>query len=202
MTLAFPANQRTDFTGTAMRPRNLSRIVLIATALACACSRQPSGQASGDPAASTERRTGNSSGRSGPIRGRTYCAALLPTIQGFVTPTLALFAATDSTDPLHLGETPYVECDFRQNGRQLVVGLHDATSGNFTFNAQDSNYAPLAGFGDRARYTTRGAMGMRWADVVKGNAACEVRLTLADSDIKGDWKQAAGNLCTAAFAAM
>jgi hypothetical protein len=35
-----------------------------------------------------------------------------------------------------------------------------------------------------------------------GSDANSLRLTLADSDINGDWKQAAGNLCNAAFPAM
>jgi hypothetical protein len=141
-----------------------------------------------------------------PINGAAFCQAMQPQVQAVIAPKLSLHSSSDSTDELHLGETPYVECDFRANSDgnadQITVGLHDATSGTFDFNPQGNHYAPLVGFGDRARYTVQGAMGMRWVDVVKGGAACEVRVALDDSDIKGDWKQVAGNLCNAAFAAM
>ncbi|HEX7694902.1 MAG TPA: hypothetical protein VF409_10455 [Sphingomonas sp.] len=181
-----------------MTSRRGARTVLIATALLGGCAKPGSSEA---PHNATIPSNGLAEAQpTDPIKASTYCARIAPQLQKLVVPEIELFSGSDSTDPLHQGEKPYVECDFRQNDTQLVVGLHDATSGTFNFDPQDSNYAPLAGFGDRARYTTRGAMGMRWVDVIKGNAACEVRLTLTDDQIRGDWKQTAGAMCNLAFA--
>lgn len=136
-----------------------------------------------------------------PTPAKAYCAALQPRVQPFVKPSLALFAANDSsTDSLHAGERSYVECDFRQQGGQLNVSLHDDDDGLFDDPAKQG-YAALPGFGDTARYSVRGAMGMRWVDVVHRKVACEVRFSLEDGDLNYDWKSAGGRICEAALAA-
>ncbi len=130
--------------------------------------------------------------------GATFCGTLQPLVQPLVKPALSLFQASDATtDDLHRGEPHYVDCDFRFSSGQFDVGLHDDADHQFD-DATAKGYAPLPGFGDHARYLVK-QQEMRWVDVVRGSTACEARFTMADSQIKGDWKQAAGNACNAAL---
>ncbi len=136
---------------------------------------------------------------SAPITAKVFCGKLQPLVQPMVKPSLILSRADDSrSDSMHAGEAQYVDCDFRQQNTQLDVSLHDDSDKEFD-NATLKGYAALPGFGDRARYSVSGAMGMRWVDVVRGTTACEARITMEDSQINGDWKQAGGKMCEAAF---
>jgi hypothetical protein len=136
----------------------------------------------------------------GSANATAFCGKLQPKIQSLVTPPLALSRADDSgTDSLQAGDSQYVDCDFRQQSTQVDVSLHDDSDKRFD-DAAEQGYAALAGFGDRARYSVQGAMGMRWVDVVRGSTACEARLTMEDGKVNGDWRQAAGKMCDAAFA--
>lgn len=135
-----------------------------------------------------------------PEPAKAYCAKLRPRVQPLVKPALSLVAANDgSTDSLHTGERSYVDCDFRQQSGQLEVSLHDDDDGLFD-DPTKQGYAALPGFGDTARYSVRGSMGMRWVDVVRGKVACEVRFSLEDGDFNADWKTAGGRICEAALA--
>lgn len=138
------------------------------------------------------------------MNGKSYCSKLQPLLQPFVNVKLTLHQADDSTtDSLQGGDPQYVKCDFQQQNPQVPqvdVSLHDDSDHRFD-DADKKGYAPLAGFGDKARYSVRGAMGMRWVDVVRGSVACEARLTMPDRQINGDWKEAAGKMCEAAFSA-
>jgi len=134
-----------------------------------------------------------------PIPAKAFCGKLQPLIQPLVKPALVLSRADDSqTDPDHAGEAQYVDCDFRQQNTQLDVSLHDDSDRIFD-NPTEQGYAPLPGVGDKARYSVRGAMGMRWVDVVRSTTACEARLTMEDSQINGDWRQAGGKICETAL---
>jgi hypothetical protein len=136
-----------------------------------------------------------------PRDAKSFCSKLQPLVQPLVKLPLVLSRADDSkSDSLHAGETQYVDCDFRQKNTQLDVSLHDDSDKMFDNTAQ-RGYAALPGFGDKARYSVRGAMGMRWVDVVRGTTACEARFTLEDGQLKGDWKQAGGKMCDAALKA-
>jgi hypothetical protein len=132
------------------------------------------------------------------MSGAAFCAKLQPLVQPLVTPALTLFKASDATtDDLQAGDAAYVECDFRPPSAQVDVSLHDDSDHRFD-DASEKGYAALPGFGDRARYLARSSE-MRWVDVVHGSIACEARFTMPDSQINGDWKQAAGKACDAAL---
>jgi hypothetical protein len=119
-------------------------------------------------------------------------------VQPLVTPALTLFKASDATtDDLQAGDAVYVECDFRPPSAQVDISLHDDSDHRFD-DASEKGYAALPGFGSRARYLARSSE-MRWVDVVRGSIACEARFTMPDSQIHGDWKQAAGRACDAAL---
>jgi len=129
----------------------------------------------------------------------SWCTRLLTALAGSVKTPLMLTAISDaSTDSLHTGERHYIDCDFRSQGGQLDLSLHDDEDGAFDDTAAQG-YAPLAGYGERARYSVTGAMGMRWVDVVRGKVACEVRTTFGDERFIGDWKAAAGRICESAL---
>lgn len=140
--------------------------------------------------------------RHGAIGAAAFCKRLQPKLQPLVKIPLTLFRADDSTtDPLHAGEAPYVDCDFRRQGAQVDVSLHDDSGHDLFDDPNKPGYAALPRLGDKARYSVKGAMGMVWVDVVRGSLACEARLTADAGQINGDWKQAAGRMCEAAFAA-
>lgn len=135
------------------------------------------------------------------VNAKAFCAKLQPAVQPLVKAPLSLFKADDSTtDQMHAGESQYADCDFRQQNTQIDVSLHDDSGHDLFDDPNEKGYAPLSGFGDKARYSVKGAMGMRWVDVVRGSVACEARLTADGDQINGDWKQAAGKMCDAAFA--
>ena len=166
-------------------------------ALAVACSNAST--ASGTPlAASSASAPPATSAATLAPNGATFCAKLQPLVQPLVTPTLTLFKASDRTsNDLQPSDASYVECDFRPPSAQIDISLHDDSDHRFD-DANQPGYAPLPGFGDHARYLAR-QQEMRWVDVVRGSIACEARFTIPDSQINGDWKQAAGNACNAAL---
>jgi hypothetical protein len=164
-------------------------------ALLAACSQAPAASNQGAEGDTPPVATGAT------LSGAAFCAKLQPMIQPQVKPALVLFQASDATtDPNHAGETPYLDCDFRQAGGQIDVGLHDDGDGRFD-NAAQQGYAALPGFGDHARYLTQPAAGMRWVDVVRGKVACEARFNIADDALSGDWKTVAGQMCETALRA-
>jgi hypothetical protein len=130
--------------------------------------------------------------------GAAFCAALQPLVQPLVKPALTLFKASDAaTDDLQAGDAAYVECDFRPPSAQVDVSLHDDSDHRFD-DTNAKGYAALSGVAGKARYTVQNGE-MRWIDVVRGSIACEARFTMPDAQINGDWKQAAGRICEAAF---
>ena len=132
------------------------------------------------------------------LNGAEFCGTLQPLVQPLVTPTLALFKASDRTsNDLQSSDASYVECDFRSPNAQVDISLHDDSDQSFD-DANQPGYAPLPGFGGRARYLAR-QQEMRWVDVARGSTACEARFTMKDADIKGDWKQIGGKACDAAL---
>ncbi|OOG56847.1 hypothetical protein B0E48_12235 [Rhodanobacter sp. C03] len=129
-----------------------------------------------------------------------FCAKLQASVQPMVTAPLTSFSIDDSTtDEMHAGERDYVRCIFRQRDSQIDVSLHDDTDGLFDDSGK-KGYAALSGFGDKARYTV-GREEMQWVDVVHGSIACETRFAVDARLLNGDWKQVAGKMCEAAFAA-
>jgi hypothetical protein len=136
-------------------------------------------------------------------RASAFCVKLQPTLQPFLKIPLALFSADDSsTDNMHAGESQYVHCQFRQtDGSMVDIGLHDDADGLFD-DASKNGYAALTGYADKGRYTTRGAAGQKWIDVVRGKVACEARFALDDNGnpLNRDWKEVGGRICLAAFA--
>src|SRR5579872_3052913 len=153
-----------------MMRRTLALTLPIGVLLALgACNARPSGSATGAGAPAATPAAGPTTAF---LQAQPFCAKLQPLIQPLVKPSLALFQASDSsTDPNHAGETPYLDCDFRPPGGQVDVSIHDDTDGRFD-NAAEQGYAAQPGFGDKARYLTQPADGMRWVDVVKGKVAC------------------------------
>jgi hypothetical protein len=129
-----------------------------------------------------------------------FCAKLQASVQPLVTAPLSSFSVDDSTtDEMHAGERDYVRCIFRQRDSRIDVSLHDDTDGLFDDSGK-KGYAALSGFGDKARYTV-GRGEMQWVDVVHGSIACETRFAVDARLLNGDWKQVAGKMCEAAFAA-
>ncbi|MEO6967340.1 MAG: hypothetical protein ABI132_02635 [Rhodanobacteraceae bacterium] len=171
-----------------------------------ACSQASTSQAATDgrdaAAASTPPNTTSDTSKSA-VNAKTFCAKQQPAVQPLVKVPLVLFKASDSNSEkeMHMGENDFVDCDFRQQNTQINVSLHDDSDHTLFDDSDEKGYAPLAGFGDKARYSVKGAMGMRWVDVVRDSGACEARLTMDDGQINGDWKQTAGKMCDAAFAA-
>ena len=136
--------------------------------------------------------------KNAPMSAAAFCAKLQPQVQPLVKPALTLFKASDATtNDLQAGDAAYVECDFRPPSAQIDVSLHDDSDHRFD-DASAKGYAALPGFAGKARYTVQNGE-MRWIDVVHGSIACEARLTMPDSQINGDWKQAAEKICEAAF---
>ncbi len=153
------------------------------------------------PTSGAPRSSAQSSTRSARASAAAFCAQVQAKAQPLVKPALVLYSATDgSTDDLHRGESDYVDCDFRPPNAQIDISLREDTDGHFS-DATKPGYAPLLGFGDKGRYVTHDQSGMRWVDIARGKVACEARLTIADAQLNGEWKQVAGRLCEAAFAA-
>ncbi len=171
--------------------------VIVVLSLLGACSSTPTAQRSPGAGASDPSAT-TASDHQGALSAPAFCAKVQLLVQPFVKPTLTLFRAADSTtDDLHAGEAHYVDCDFRPAGSQVDVSLHDDADHRFDDATRDG-YAPLPGFGDHARYSTKGGE-MRWVNLVRGSIACEARFTMDDAQINGDWTQAAGKICEAAL---
>ena len=125
------------------------------------------------------------------------CASLQPSVQAVVKVPLKVKSAEDgTTDDLHKGEAGYYACIFSVGSSyQLTVILSDEKS----FKDGEKGYQPLAGFGDRARFSPGS---LPFVDVMKGKTFCEVLVTMPPDQFTGqDWMHAAGKICVGAFAA-
>jgi hypothetical protein len=181
------------------------KVIVVACTMCttAACSQPASGPAaaSGTDAAAASAPSTDGARKTAAIDGKTFCPRLQSAIQRLVNVPPTLHEASDSmTDKMmHMGERNFVDCDFRQRQTQVDISLHDDSDHHLFDDPNEKGYAPLSGFGDRARSAS--AMGEHWVDVVRGSVACEARLGLEDDgQVKGDWKQAAGRMCDAAFA--
>jgi len=176
-------------------------LFVIAAALAAKCG----GNAS---AASSDVASGGAEPSSAPASGvssspsstdpKKFCAALLPQVQALIKLPLTVMSADDShTDQMHTGEAGYLSCVNGNGGYRATVIMSDDAEKAFT-SAPKKGYEALPGYGDVARSSQSG---ITWVDVMKGKTFCEAIVTIDDKDIvAGDWKQAGGKMCMAAFA--
>jgi hypothetical protein len=135
-------------------------------------------------------------------KATAFCKKLQPALQPYIKVPLLLAMADDSTnDEMHVGETQYRHCQFRQaDGSMVDIGLHDDSDGRFD-DANRQGYGPLTGSPDRGRYTVRGSAGQKWLDLVRGKTACEARFALDEdgSPLNHDWKEVGAKICAVAF---
>lgn len=152
-----------------------------------------------------EAHSGDGSAQAAPAGGasasaagdpKAFCAALLAATQPLLKVPLTVTMASDANnDELHGGEPGYAECRF--TGKQLGVTIILSDEKSFD-SSTDKGFIPLSGFGDKAR-AHEGSI--QWVDVMKGKTFCEAIVTVSPDQVTGgDWKQAGGKMCIAAYA--
>lgn len=168
---------------------------MVAVALAAKCGGDAT---AGAPEVSSAGAASGGSTSASSTDPKQFCAWLLPQVQALIKLPLTVMSADDShSDDAHTGEAGYLSCVNGNGGYRATIIMSDDPDKAFT-SAPKQGYDALPGFGDVAR-SSHG--GLQWVDVMKGKTFCEAIVTIDDSNlIAGDWKQAGGKMCMAAFA--